>query len=324
MRTPVMVAAGRGDLALVRLLVGEFGADDGLVAPDGQIALRLAADGGHREVVEYLPVRRGGAWRRWRVHHAGAVARARRAVVKVGVFGLVLVWYVPKFFVWDAPKHVVVKPLGKGCKYCWENKHKFGGWCKRQAVEFPGKAKKAGKAAWESAKKVPRDMWRTVKATPGVVKKLLKRLWEVMTKIPAAMKKLCVWLWESLKRVGKAVGDIFLRVVAVLHTAVAAVLDFFRNIKLKDVWNGVCDVAQAIFRGLPRAMWKVVSSLGIVVAGIIIGIFGLTGKLIVCLFEALWYVAKFVPRQLGVIISGIWASIAKGYHEIMVWVNPKH
>ncbi|EAQ89271.1 hypothetical protein CHGG_05890 [Chaetomium globosum CBS 148.51] len=222
----------------------------------------------------------------------GAVARAKRAVVRVGWFGTVLVWYVPRFLVWDAPKHVVVKPLGKGCKYCWENKHKFGGWCKRQAVEFPGRAKKAGKAAWESAKKAPKDVWRAVKATPGVVKKLLKRLWEIMTKIPAAMKKLCVWLWESLKRVGKAVGDVFLRVVAVLHTAVAAVLDFFKNIKLKDVWNGVCDIAQAIFRGLPRAMWKVVSSLGIVVAGIIIGIFGLTGKLIVFLFEALWYVAN--------------------------------
>jgi hypothetical protein len=319
-----MVAAGRGNLALVKLLVGELGADDGLVAPDGQLALRLAADGGHREVVEYLPARRGGAWKRWRVHHAGAVARARKAVVKVGWFGVILVFYMPKLLLWDVPKHAVVKPLGKGCEYCWKNKHRFGGWCKKQATALPGRAKKVGKKVWESAKKVPKEVWRTVKAIPGAVKKLLKALWKVITKIPAAMKKLCVWIWESLKRVGKAVGHVFMRVMALLHTAVAAVLDFFRNIKLKDVWNGVCDVVQAIFRGLPHAIWKVVSSLGIVVAGIIIGIFGLTGKIIIFIFEALWYVAKYVPRQLGVIISGMLASIAKGYHEIMVWIDPKH
>ncbi|KAH6854550.1 hypothetical protein B0I37DRAFT_441540 [Chaetomium sp. MPI-CAGE-AT-0009] len=323
-RTPLMVAAGRGDLALVKLLVGELGADDGLVAPDGQLALRLAADAGHREVVEYLPVRRGGAWRRWRVHHDGVVRRVKRAVARVYWFGAVLVWYMPKFFVWDIPKHGVVKPLVKGCKFCWENKHKFGGWCKRQAEEFPGRAKKAGKAVWKRAKRVPKGVWRVVKGIPGAVKRLLMWLWKAITKIPAAMKKLCVWIWESLKRVGKAVGHVFLRVVAVLHTAVAAVLDSFRNIKLKDVWNGFCDVAEAVFRGLPRAMLTVVSSLGIVVAGVIIGIFGFTGKLIVWFFEALWYVAKYVPRQLAVIVSGIWTSIAKGYHEIMVWINPKH
>lgn len=65
LRTPLMVAAARGRLPLVRLLVEELGADDGIVAPgDGQLALRLAAEAGHREVVDYLPARRGGAWRR--------------------------------------------------------------------------------------------------------------------------------------------------------------------------------------------------------------------------------------------------------------------
>ncbi|KAK3298933.1 uncharacterized protein B0H64DRAFT_386660 [Chaetomium fimeti] len=319
-----MVAAGRGELALVRLLVGEFGADDGLVAGDGQLALRLAADAGQREVVEYLPVRRGGAWRRWRVHHAVAVRRVKRAGVKLYWFGKVLVWYVPKFVLWDCPRHGVVDPLVRGCKYCWANKHKFGGWCKRQAKELPGRVKKAGKAVWKCAKKVPKGVWRVVKEIPGAVKKLVKWLWKAITKIPAAMKKLCMWIWESLKRVGKAVGHVFLRVVAVLHTAVAAVLDYFRNIKLKDVWNGICEVTEAIFRGLPRVAWKVISSLGIVVAGIIIGIFGFAGKLIVSFFQVLWHIAMYAPRQLGVIISGIWTSIAKGYHEIMVWINPKH
>jgi ABC-type methionine transport system permease subunit len=138
------------------------------------------------------------------------------------------------------------------------------------------------------------------------------------------MKTVCLWIWESLKRVGKAVGHVFLRVVAALHTAVSAVLDFFRSITLKDVWNGVCDVFEAVFRGLPRAILTGILGIGGVIAMVVVGVLGMSGKLIVCLVEALWYVAKYVPRQLGEIITGIWASISKGYHELMVFFNPKH
>jgi hypothetical protein len=323
-RTPLMLAASKGNLALVKLLKESFAADDGIIAPDGQLALRLAADGGHRDVVAYLPSRRGGAWRRWKTHHAVAVRRVQRAVWRIWYFCKVLGWYVPKFLVWDIPKHALVKPVWEGCKYCWENKHRFGGWCKRQVVELPGRVKRVGKKAWKVVKKVPRAVWEVVKEVPGVVKRLVKWLWKVITRIPAAMKKICMWIWESLKRLGQAVGHVFLRAVAVLHTAVAAVLDFFRNIKLKDVWNGVCDVVEAIFRGLPRVIWKIITSSGILVAGVIIGLFGLAGKLVVLLIQALWYVVQYVPHQLGEILAAIWTSIAKGYHEIMVYINPKH
>jgi ABC-type methionine transport system permease subunit len=105
---------------------------------------------------------------------------------------------------------------------------------------------------------------------------------------------------------------------------VAAVLDYFRSIKLRDVWNGVCEVANAVFRGVPYVIWKIIESAGILVAGIIILIFGGAGKLMLLLIKALWYVAKYVPEQLAEIIAGIWSSIAKGYHEVMVWINPKH
>jgi phage-related protein len=173
-------------------------------------------------------------------------------------------------------------------------------------------------------KKVPRGVWRVIKEVPGTVKRLVKWLWKVVKQIPEVMKKVCVWIWESLKSVGKAVGHVFLRAVAALHTAVAAVLDFFGNIKLKDVWNGVCDVVEAIFCGMPRVVWKAILSFGAVAAWIIIKAFGFVGEVVVFLIEALWYVVKYVPRQLGEIITAIWGSIAKGYHEIMVWINPKH
>ncbi|KAK4240622.1 ankyrin repeat domain-containing protein 50 [Achaetomium macrosporum] len=324
-RTALMVAASRGNLALVRLLREDFGADDAAIAPDdGQLALRLAAEAGHRDVVEYLPARRGGAWRRWKAHHAVAMARARRAARGIYVFFKVLLYHVPRFFLWDIPKHAVVRPLGKAGKWCWVNKHRLGPWCKRQVREFPGRVKRAGKAVWKGAKMVPRGVWGVVKEIPGVMKRLLRWLWTVIIRIPVAMKQVCVWIWESLKRVGKAAGHVFLRIVVALHTAVAAVLDFFKSIKLQDVWNGVCDVYEAVCFGLPRALWKGIVSAGAVAAGVIIALFGLTAKLVVFLMEALWCVAKYVPRQLGVIISAIWGSVAKGYHEILVWINPKY
>ncbi|KAJ4290186.1 hypothetical protein N0V88_006695 [Collariella sp. IMI 366227] len=291
-RTPLMVAASRGNLALVKLLMEDFHADDGIIAPDGQLALRLAADGEHRDVVAYLPVRRGGAWRRWRTHHDVAVKRVQRAGWKIFGFFKVLLWDVPRFFLWTVPKY----------------------W----------RVKRAGKAVWKGVKKVPKGVWRVAKEVPRVVERLLKWLWKVVKRIPEAMKMVCVWIWETLKRFGKAVGHVFLRVIAVLHTAVAAVLDFFRNIKLKDVWNGVCDVFKSVFFGLPKVLLKAVATAGLLVAGVIVALFGCAGKLVLFLFEALWWVAKYVPRQFGEIISGIWASIAKGYHEIMVWINPKH
>jgi hypothetical protein len=109
LRTPLMLAAATGHLPLVKLLLHTFAADDGIVAPDGQLALRLAADAGHRDVVALLPARRGGAWRRWRVQHAVAVGRVRVAVGKVVWFVEVVGWRVPRFW----------------CGMC----HGMGWWC---------------------------------------------------------------------------------------------------------------------------------------------------------------------------------------------------
>ncbi|KXX73459.1 Ankyrin repeat domain-containing protein 50 [Madurella mycetomatis] len=319
-RTPLMVAAARGNLALVKLLVEDFGANDAALAPDGQLALRLAADAGHREVVEYLPARRGGAWRRWRAHHAVAIGRAARAARRIYLF----VTFFVKVFVWDVPKHVVVLPTVKGCKFCWKNKHRFAGWCKRQAKEMPARAGRAAKGVWNVARKTPGKVWKAVKRIPGAARRLVEWLWKVVKRIPGAMKTVCVFIWDSLKRAGKAVGHVFLRVVSALHTAVAAVLDFFRRITLKDVWNGVCDVFRAVFATLPRAIWKIANDAAKVILMTILGLFGLAGEAIILLFKVLWYIAMYVPQQAGKILAEIWASIAKGYHEVMVWFNPKH
>lgn len=63
-RTPLMCAAEEGNLNICKILCETAFADPILIAPDGQTAQRLAAKNGHKEIVQYLPAHRGGAWLR--------------------------------------------------------------------------------------------------------------------------------------------------------------------------------------------------------------------------------------------------------------------
>ncbi|KAK4451519.1 ankyrin repeat domain-containing protein 50 [Podospora aff. communis PSN243] len=323
-RTPLMVAAAQGRLPLVKLLKEDFGADDAVIAPDGQLALRLAADAGHREVVAYLPSRRGGEWRRWKAHHHVVVRRVKRAGWDLYRFGKFWVWDLPRFFLWSVPKHVLVKPLWKTGKYCWENKGRFGGWCKRQAKEMPGRVKRGAEKVWKGVKKAPGKSWKVMKKVPMAMEEMVKAMWKVIKRIPAAMKVVGMWILDSLMSVGKAVGNVFLRIVSAIHTALMAVLDFFRRTTLKDVWNGICDVFEAVFVKLPKAIWGGIKAAGDMALKVLEGMFGCIGWLIWMIFKGLLWTANFVPAQLWKMICAIGSSMAKGYHEMRVWFNPKH
>lgn len=63
-RTPLMCAAEQGNLNICKILCETAFADPMLIAPDGQTAQRLAAKNGYKEIVQYLPAHRGGAWLR--------------------------------------------------------------------------------------------------------------------------------------------------------------------------------------------------------------------------------------------------------------------
>jgi len=63
-RTPLMCASDQGSLNICKILCETAFADPMLIAPDGQTAQRLAAKKGHKEIVQYLPAHRGGAWLR--------------------------------------------------------------------------------------------------------------------------------------------------------------------------------------------------------------------------------------------------------------------
>jgi hypothetical protein len=52
-RTPLQVAASMGNLTLVKLFIEVYHANDALIAPDGQLALRLAVANCHREVADF-------------------------------------------------------------------------------------------------------------------------------------------------------------------------------------------------------------------------------------------------------------------------------
>lgn len=313
-RTPLMLAAEQGKTALVKLLWDDLGADDALIAPDdGQIALRLAAENGHRDTVALLPARRGGEWARWKAHHEVMVRRIRWAGKGIAKFVKVLAWYLPRFIVWSVPKHVLVIPMRDGVKWGWRNKGKFGGWCKRQVKAMPERAKRAGKG-----------VVKAIREMPGAVQSLLKGIWRFVKKIPVAVSMVIWWLWTSLKRVGKATGEVFLKMVSAVHTAVMAVLDFFRGITLKDVWSGVVVALRAVFVGLPKAVWEGVKGFGKVSKAVMMALLGGLGWMLWWLFRILLWVVAYVPMELWNIVCGIGSSLAKGYHEILVWFNPKH
>uniref|UniRef100_A0A0B7KE63 Uncharacterized protein n=1 Tax=Bionectria ochroleuca TaxID=29856 RepID=A0A0B7KE63_BIOOC len=99
-RTPLQLAAQQGRLALVKVLVEDYGADDSLVAPDGYIALRLAAKNGHREIDE------------WEV--VVSILKKFGQVIKF------LVWRVPVALFYKAPKHI--------CQSAWRRRHRFAAW----------------------------------------------------------------------------------------------------------------------------------------------------------------------------------------------------
>ncbi|CCC08630.1 hypothetical protein SMACR_05984 [Sordaria macrospora] len=318
-RTPLMTASATGKLALAKLLLQDFHADDALIAGDGQLALRLAADNGHMEIVDLLPSRRGGEFRRWRTHHAGAIRRIKRAGGGIFAFFAFFVYYIPAALLWSLPKHVVVLPSVKLAKWSWRNKARFGGWCERQLKKFPDRAKRGVKAAGRAVKAlkhVPKGVARFVKA-------LAKGLWWVIRRIPGAMKVMCLWIWESLKKVGMATGFVFLKVVSALHTAVMALLSFFRSITLKDVGNAIAVAVKALFVDLPRAVWSGMRAFGKASYKALGYMLGLLGKIIWWIMRALFEIPVFLPKQLWKILAAIGSSMSKGYHEILVWLNPK-
>ena len=354
-RTPLMLAAHNGNLALVRLLVRDFGADDALVAPDGQLALRLAADAGHRDVVAFLPARRGGAFRRWKLHHGLAWRRVRTAARRIAFAAKCLFWYLPVGLVWYFPKYCLVLPLRDAGVWAWKNRAVFAAWCAEQArrtkraiLRVPAQLTAAGRATWDGVKAVPRAMqavgisvWKFIKAIPGAVRHAALWVWAVVKATPHAAKVTTLWLWEQVKvvaralkialewvgqclqKLGTAVAGVALRLLSLIHTSLMAAVDFFRSITVKDVWNALYSLLQAVFVELPKAVWSGIKAFGEASYKFMDALFGLLGKVLWWIARGVVELVTYVPQQMWDILVAVFGSMAKGYHEMMVWVDPK-
>lgn len=346
-RTPLQLAAETGHLALVKVLMEDYGGDDSLVAPDGAIALRLAAMNGHRDIVQYLPARRAGAWLRWKTAHEAEMKRVRRALGRIVTFFKFFLWDAPKFFVYEIPKEI-----GKSV---WKSRHKVAEWCrrcrrkivelpgraKRFAAELPGHVKNGAKQAWEGIKGIPpflgkmlKAMWKMIKEIPRVVKEfaqgvwkltkdIAKAIWRVLKAIPGVIKTFFLWIGRGLKSVGEAIFNVVVRFFSLLHTAVSAVFSFFRSITLKDIWDGLCSLLRAIFIDTPHAIFGFIKSFGRMTYDVLKGLFGELGQLVWYIGAGILWIVNYVPRKLWQCFAAIGRSIRRGFEEMMAYLDPK-
>ena len=339
-----MYAASIGSLPIVKLLFEPpYSANDALVAPDGQIALRLASTADHRTIVEYLPARRAGGFLRWKTQNAPAIARMKAAFRKIYYFLKFFVWHVPKFFVWSVPKHLIVLPVVRCSKWCWANRKKFGGWCKRQITEMPKRIVRVGKWVWKGIKKIPnviketgKVLWKGIKETPKEIwkfgtqtlprwiKKIALWIWNFITvDIPKAAVITAKWIWSGISSLGNAIWSVIGKILSLLHTILLAIATFLRNLSLRDIWNGFCDVLRAIFVTFPKTLWSWIQKFGEVSYKVMVALFGWFGELIWFIAEVLKWLVLYIPSKLWIVLQSLGGSIGRGLSEMMFWINPR-
>ena len=260
-RTPLMLAASMGSLPIVKLLFEPpYSADDALVAPDGQIALRLASDNNHRPIVDYLPSRRAGGYLRFKTHHARSFRRIKKAFRQIWAVIKFFIWDVPKFFVWELPKLLVVLPVVRLCKWCWANRKKFGPWLKHQLTEMPKRIARFGKAVWRTTKKVGSWCKHQITEMPKRVARFGKAVWRTTKKVGSWCKHQITEMPKRVARFGKAVWNAAKKAPKVIWEAI------------KEVWKAIRDIGKALWKLLtvriPNAIltalkwiWEGISSL---------------------------------------------------------------
>ncbi|KAG5657051.1 hypothetical protein KAF25_011220 [Fusarium avenaceum] len=310
-RTPLMVAAERGHLALVKVLIQDYGAKHELIAPDGAMALRLAATNGHREIVQFLPNVRGGSWKRWKHVHHKQMERVRRAGRRLLKFLWIVFWDFPKLLVYDAPKEL--------CRVAWNCRHRV----KRFLKELPGEIKKQVIALPGHIKRAGKEVWKGIKKTPSFLKSVFQAIWRVMKRIPGGIMTILRWVGNGLKNISQAIFNIITKAFSLLHTAVMAVITFLRRITLRDVWDGFCHLVQAIFVDAPKAIGAFIMAFGKTTYDVLKALFGILGECIWHIGAGILWIIQYIPRRIWTMIEALGTSLVKAFEEVMVFVNPK-
>ncbi|KAH6880428.1 hypothetical protein B0T10DRAFT_495409 [Thelonectria olida] len=314
-RTPLMIAAERGYLAMVKVLMEDYGSDDSLVAPDGAIALRLAADNGHRDIVEMLPSRRAGAWLRWKTAHHEEMKRVRRALARIYRFIRFFVWDIPKFFVYDLPKET-----GKAI---WKRRHRVRAWCQRNIVRLPERVGRGLMRLPSKIKEEAKEVWRIIKKVPSFLKDLVLGIWHFFKAIPGVIKTIAVWIGRGFKSVGEAIWNVVTKIFSLIHTVLSAIVSFFGSITLSDIWDGFTYVLRAIFIETPKAIFRFICSFGEMSYKALAALFGCFGKCLWYIGAGIIWLIKYIPAKLWQCVEAIGRSIRKAFREMMAFLNPK-
>ncbi|KAF1985143.1 ankyrin, partial [Aulographum hederae CBS 113979] len=202
LRTPLQQAAYLDIYPIVKLLMEQWQADDSLIAPDGQHALRLAAEGGHRDIVEYLPKRRGGGWRRWKRAHDKAIGRVARAMWDLGGVVKLLVWNLPRYLFYELPMTM------------WHSRDQVWRDLKNSIIETPKwllrRIRKLPQGLWNSVKSVAKWVWDGCETVAKGIINIVKRFFSVLhTAFEAVVSFLRTAtlddIWHGLKDLVRAI-----------------------------------------------------------------------------------------------------------------------
>jgi hypothetical protein len=207
-------------------------------------------------------------------------------------------------WVWHLITMRIPKAIGVVAKWIWH----------LLAVRIPKAIDVVAKWIWDLiAERIPKAIdvaakwiWDlTTVRIPKAIGVAAKWIWHLITvRISKAIVVVAKWIWAGISSLSKAAWDAILKVVSLLHTILLAIVTFLRNLTVRDIWNGFCDVLRAIFVTFPTTLWSWIEKLGVVSFEVMSSLFGWFGEL-------LWWTAVGLKRLVLYIPSKLWDCSAK-------------
>jgi hypothetical protein len=190
---------------------------------------------------------------------------------------------------------------------------------------MPKRVVRAGKWVWKSVKETLKELWKFGTQTlPRWIKELALWFWDLITvRIPKSIAVVAKWIWAGISSLGKATWGVILKIVSLLHTTLQAIVTFLRNATLRDIWNGFCDILQAIFVTFPSTLWSWIRRFGVASFEVMSTLFSSFGELLWWIAVWLTWLVLYIPSKLWIVLQSLGGSIGRGWSELMVCINPK-
>ncbi|KAK6539097.1 hypothetical protein TWF694_010636 [Orbilia ellipsospora] len=325
-RTPLMAAAEKGHMPLVKLFVEVFHAKDDIVPPDGMTALRLAAKNGHREIVEFLPSRRIGGMQRWKYKNQNSLRRARIAWIELTYFLRCTCYEIPKFFLWYLPKHYLFNPIRYSLVYIWKHKRQIAVGTKNgiiKGIKGVGRlAKKAAVGTVKGIKAIPSVTARATKAVGHGLVTGIKAIWRFLTvDLPKGIvmlikgtikfiKNAAIWTKDATISIAKAIKSFTIWLVKQLWKTLTVRIPNAITVIAKWLWVGIKRTGVAI----GDFTMRIVSAIHTLISKIVDWASGVTWKDVIDGFiNALRWIFVDVPLMIG---AGFKATV-KGIKKVL-------